>query len=87
MRRGYPINILDESFNVKALDRLNLISSQDNTPTDSSTSVAGDTEKAVEKLFSITAYNPVGNPNQQLIKSNWSNWGLATSLYTFTTLK
>ena len=79
LRRGYPLQILDSAFEkVKALDRSELLHLGDivppTAPVNNVTS-STETDPSPEKVFSITTYNPVGNPNQEVIKSNWSILG------------
>ena len=78
VRRGYPLEILDTAFSkVNAIDRNVLLNLEDQevlSQVDSNQEINTPVPPP-EKLFSITTYNPVGNPNQQLIKANWPMLG------------
>ena len=70
LRRGYPLHILDKAYSrVCQFTRAQLLQMEEDPPFDS-------TENASDlKAFSITTFNPRGNPNKQLIKANWKLLG------------
>ncbi len=79
IRRGYPIDVLDQSFEkVKQTTRSDLLREDISPPPSTSTQNQQATQLLrVEQanLFSITTFNPAGNPNQQAIKENWTILG------------
>ena len=86
IRRGYPLQVLDEAYaKVKNMSRIALLTEPDpdfdaGTGTHNvDNSTTSDTERP--KVFSITTFNPAGNPNQQLIKGNWNLLGKSNTTF------
>ncbi len=79
LRRGYPLDILEQAFHkVKLLERVSLLYSEtppSDNPVDASNDAANNIER--ENFFSITTYNPAGNPNEKIIKTNWPLLGMS----------
>ena len=83
IRRGYPLEILDEAFDkVKLIPRATLLNPDTDEQGQGTVSqlLDNDSSNATKpKVFSITTFNPAGNPNHSLIQCNWPLLGMSNT--------
>ena len=82
LRRGYPLSTLDKALSrVSTFTREQLLATDQDPPLDPDSDTPQTEQK---KVFSITTFNPTGNPNKHILQNNWNMLGKSrTTLHLF----